>query len=961
MEMINEWNSRKSISSLCNEWKKERPQFPKQNLLFLLYNVEGLNTHVADVDLLLSNYQPHICILTGVGAAIRKQIKFPNYHAISQPGTNSFGGVIILYQFHIECKVVEKDLNFLMIKLTSNHDDIHIGAIYVPPNSLPPFQLLSKYQNKSFYIFGDFNAKHINWGCKMNNTSGVHLLNWFESTGNEIIAPTKPTSKRSDAIIDFGITHDAKGWNTEVLTEGTSDHFPILFQSPIGKIEDAYFTKTNWKLFKFFLLLVHEYWMSLIYNLDEQTFFSLFSSFLSSLRDKCSIYENATKYRAPWPPELVLLARSVNKAKRSYRRNKTDTKLQYYLSLKEIFIDQRTKFLYEKREQKVKWIAHGHNLWKFAKPSFHVYSPQFKGIKNGSEIITENTKIVEILANYFEKHFHEPEYDKSNSEHLLAIERFNQIEYTPNMPLEPITMNEVQLEWKKFKPKKSSDSVGTSAFILKQLPEQYLGIITVLFNKCATKGNFFEESKHAKVICLSKDGLYPTENKLRPISLLPNIGKWYERIIHKRILKWCHEQNIYVDEQSGFTAERRLQTRIISLIEDIRLTITACNRPALCIFVDFLSAFDNMWFPALISTLYKLEMPLSYIKWIASWLQNRTLAIHYGDTISRTINMKVGAPQGSILAATLFRLHVHFLPSAFFQLTTHLFADDLAILITGSLEKKFSLNIIELEERAKHAMNILKKFSENNLLPVNINKTKALLSHNIVAPKMPKIEFKNKKIEFVNSFRYLGVTITQKLGWGSYIDNKLRKIRNTYNAMKILFLNIPKKETSLRRKIFLAFSLPHFIWLITTWFFFSENQKQKINKTYIAGLRIVYGVYGWNEFTTLILCQEKTLLDYIFSYWSKFSLHLDKSLEATSYQHTWTAFQTLNKLDKSQYKNLGFRKNSKFLKRLVERVKHSKDDWLQFRVNHIPQHEVFKKSTYYLNMFIYKYFLLKPP
>ncbi|CAF3563883.1 unnamed protein product, partial [Rotaria socialis] len=493
MEMINEWNSRKSISSLCNEWKKERPQFPKQNLLFLLYNVEGLNTHVADVDLLLSNYQPHICILTGVGAAIRKQIKFPNYHAISQPGTNSFGGVIILYQFHIECKVVEKDLNFLMIKLTSNHDDIHIGAIYVPPNSLPPFQLLSKYQNKSFYIFGDFNAKHINWGCKMNNTSGVHLLNWFESTGNEIIAPTKPTSKRSDAIIDFGITHDAKGWNTEVLTEGTSDHFPILFQSPIGKIEDAYFTKTNWKLFKFFLLLVHEYWMSLIYNLDEQTFFSLFSSFLSSLRDKCSIYENATKYRAPWPPELVLLARSVNKAKRSYRRNKTDTKLQYYLSLKEIFIDQRTKFLYEKREQKVKWIAHGHNLWKFAKPSFHVYSPQFKGIKNGSEIITENTKIVEILANYFEKHFHEPEYDKSNSEHLLAIERFNQIEYTPNMPLEPITMNEVQLEWKKFKPKKSSDSVGTSAFILKQLPEQYLGIITVLFNKCATKGNFFEE------------------------------------------------------------------------------------------------------------------------------------------------------------------------------------------------------------------------------------------------------------------------------------------------------------------------------------------------------------------------------------------------------------------------------------------------------------------------------------
>ena len=255
--------------------------------------------------------------------------------------------------------------------------------------------------------------------------------------------------------------------------------------------------------------------------------------------------------------------------------------------------------------------------------------------------------------------------------------------------------------------------------------------------------------------------------------MLPNLGKWYERIIHKRLLKWCHEKNIYVDEQSAFTAERRLQPRIISLIEDIRLTITACNRPALCIFVDFLSVFDRMWFPVLISTLYKLEMPLSYIKWVTSWLKNRTLAIHYGDTVSRIINMKVGAPQGSILAATLFRLHVHFLPQAFFQLTTHFFANDLAILITGALDKKFSLNIIELEERAKYAMKVLEKYSENSLLPVNTNKTKALLFHNVVVPKIPKIEYKNQRIESVRTFKYLGVTNT-KTGLGKLYRKQIK-------------------------------------------------------------------------------------------------------------------------------------------------------------------------------------------
>ncbi|CAM4779410.1 unnamed protein product, partial [Rotaria magnacalcarata] len=267
------------------------------------------------------------------------------------------------------------------------------------------------------------------WNCKSNNTCGVHLLNWFETTGNEIIASTKPTSKRSDAIIDFGITNDSNGWTSEVLNEGTSDHFPILFQSPIGKCEDSLFRKTKWKMFNYFLQLIHEYWMSVAYNLDEQTFFSLFSSFISSLWDKCSTYESSLRFRVPWPPELVFLAKD------------------------------------------------------------------------------------------------EPEYNNSNHKHLLAIERFKQIEFTPSMPLEPITMNEVAQEWKSFKPKKSSDSAGTSAYMLKQLPTEYLGIITVLFNKCAVKGNFFEESKHAKVICLSKDGMYPAENKLRPISLLPNLGK----------------------------------------------------------------------------------------------------------------------------------------------------------------------------------------------------------------------------------------------------------------------------------------------------------------------------------------------------------------------------------------------------------------------------------------------------
>lgn len=55
--------------------------------------------------------------------------------------------------------------------------------------------------------------------------------------------------------------------------------------------------------------------------------------------------------------------------------------------------------------------------------------------------------------------------------------------------------------------------------MLKQLPDEYLNTITVLFNKCAEADELFQSGKLAKGIFLSNDGACPSENKLRPISL----------------------------------------------------------------------------------------------------------------------------------------------------------------------------------------------------------------------------------------------------------------------------------------------------------------------------------------------------------------------------------------------------------------------------------------------------------
>jgi hypothetical protein len=73
-------------------------------------------------------------------------------------------------------------------------------------------------------------------------------------------------------------------------------------------------------------------------------------------------------------------------------------------------------------------------------------------------------------------------------------------------------------------------------------------------------------------------------------------------------------------------------------------------------------------------------------------------------------------PQGSVLSATLFRLHIHFLPKVC--------ADDLVLVIKGSIEKKLSQNIDDIEKQAKITMKLLEKFSKDLSLSVNAKKSK---------------------------------------------------------------------------------------------------------------------------------------------------------------------------------------------------------------------------------------------
>jgi hypothetical protein len=79
----------------------------------------------------------------------------------------------------------------------------------------------------------------------------------MEKNGCVNIFSKNSTSERSNAIIDFAITQDKTGWTCEVINEGTSDHFPVIYRSPFMLSEKGFSRKTNWKMF--FILFSRAY------------------------------------------------------------------------------------------------------------------------------------------------------------------------------------------------------------------------------------------------------------------------------------------------------------------------------------------------------------------------------------------------------------------------------------------------------------------------------------------------------------------------------------------------------------------------------------------------------------------------------------------------------------------------------------------------------------------------------
>ena len=138
---------------------------------------------------------------------------------------------------------------------------------------------------------------------------------------------------------------------------------------------------------------------------------------------------------------------------------------------------------------------------------------------------------------------------------------------------EPCDTNEVNKIIKEFVTSKASGPYSIPTNLIKSTSQLLVPILTNIINKSLIQGKFPNLLKYANVCPIyKKNDVHKCEND-RPISLLSNISKIFEKMMYSRLWNFLYESEIHFERQFGFRKNHSTNHAIISIVEEIRINL----------------------------------------------------------------------------------------------------------------------------------------------------------------------------------------------------------------------------------------------------------------------------------------------------------------------------------------------------------------------------------------------------
>jgi hypothetical protein len=220
------------------------------------------------------------------------------------------------------------------------------------------------------------------------------------------------------------------------------------------------------------------------------------------------------------------------------------------------------------------------------------------------------------------------------------------------------------------------------------------------------------------------------------------------------------------------------------------------------VFLDVAKVLDTVSIDGLLYKLTVLNFPSYIVHTFSSYLRGRTFEASSQTATSSRRGMRVGVAQGGLISPVLFSLYVNDMPSPSHHVVLANYSDDTNI--TAKCRKP-TLLVSYLEAY----LNELQRWLSEWGISINVSKSTAIIFARVgrrIIQSRPVTLFR-ELIQWVDTTRYLGVTLDRRLNWSPHIDQVRKKTAQRMDMLDPLLNR--KSDLSIRNGVLLYKQLIH--------------------------------------------------------------------------------------------------------------------------------------------------------
>ena len=321
-------------------------------------------------------------------------------------------------------------------------------------------------------------------------------------------------------------------------------------------------------------------------------------------------------------------------------------------------------------------VADNRSFWKYIKPLFSDKSSNSNKITLVEKdlILEKNNDIPEVFDDFFRivasnlniPRYQDPFIDSEQTENQTGHLILRMIEQYKNYPsiiainnqnmdrrlsFKEITKSEINLEILNLDSSKACQESDLPTKVIKANSDIFKEVIHKDFNRGLEIVDFPCTMKLANVKPVYKKGNRSEKGNYRPVSILPNISKVFERCVHKQMSQVF--EGVISKYLCGFLKGHSAQHALISLLEKWRYNVDQ-GRMFGALLTDFSKAFDCLPHDIIIAKLNAYKFDMKVLNFIYDYSRNRKQRTKIDNAYSSWQNILYGVPQESIFAPLLF-------------------------------------------------------------------------------------------------------------------------------------------------------------------------------------------------------------------------------------------------------------------------------------------------------------------